>query len=144
MANKEVIRILMENDLRVTPQRTAVLEVIMTLEFHPTVDDVIDYIRLNLPNVPYGTVYKILDTFAKKGIIHKIKTSDDAIRYDAVKEKHHHLYCEDSEKIEDYFDDDLDKLLENYFRKKKIPNFTIKEYKVQIMGEFTRDGKETK
>lgn len=119
MANNEVIKILTENDLRVTPQRTAVLEVILSLEFHPTVDDIIDYIRMNLPHVPYGTVYKILDTFVKKGIIHRIKTSDGAIRYDAIKEKHHHLYCEDSEKIEDYFDNDLDKLLKTISGKRK-------------------------
>lgn len=137
MPDKEVIRILKENDLKVTPQRTAVLEVILGLDFHPTVDNVIDYIRMNFPHVPFGTVYKILDIFVKKGIIQRIKTSDDVIRFDAVKEQHHHLYSENSEKIEDYFDDELNKLLENYFKKKKIPNFKIRDYKVQIVGEFT-------
>ena len=144
MANDEVIRILINKNLKVTPQRTAVLEAIMTLEFHPAVDDIINIVRMNFPNVPSSTVYKILDTFTKKGIITKIKTSDDALRFDAVKEKHHHLYCEDSERIEDYFDEELDKLLENYFRKKKIPDFTIRDYKVQIMGEFTAAGKDAK
>lgn len=137
MANKEVIRILTENDLKVTPQRTAVLEVILGLDFHPSVDNVIDYIRMNFPHVPFGTVYKILDVFVKKGIIQRIKTSDDTIRFDAVKESHHHLYSQNSERIEDYFDDELNKLLENFFRKKKIPNFKIRDYKVQIVGEFT-------
>lgn len=144
MANDEVIRILINKNLKVTPQRTAVLEAIMTLDFHPAVDDITNLVRMNFPNVQSSTVYKILDTFTKKGIITKIKTSDDAIRFDAVKDKHHHLYCEDSEKIEDYFDEELDKMLETYFRKKKIPNFTIRDYKVQIMGEFTATGKETK
>lgn len=144
MANDEVIRILVNKNLKVTPQRTAVLEAIMTLDYHPAVDDIINIVRMNFPNVPSSTVYKILDTFTKKGIITKIKTSDDALRFDAVKEKHHHLYCEDSERIEDYFDEELDKLLENYFRKKKIPDFTIRDYKVQIMGEFTAAGKDAK
>lgn len=144
MANKEVIRILKENNLKVTPQRTAVLEVILSLDFHPTVDNVIDYIRMNFPHVPFGTVYKILDVFVKKGIIQRIKTSDDAIRFDSVMETHHHLYSENSEKIEDYFDDELNKLLENYFKKKKIPNFRVKDYKVQIVGEFIPAAKEIK
>lgn len=144
MANDEVIRILVNKNLKVTPQRTAVLEAIMTLDYHPAVDDIINIVRMNFPNVPSSTVYKILDTFTKKGIITKIKTSDEALRFDAVKEKHHHLYCEDSERIEDYFDEELDKLLENYFRKKKIPDFTIRDYKVQIMGEFTAAGKDAK
>ncbi len=136
MADKEVIKILTENNLRVTPQRVAVLEVIMGLEYHPSADDIVDYIRLNFPHVPFGTVYKILDTFVEKGIIKKVKTDGDTMRYDAVLEKHHHLYCADSERIEDYYDDELNKILSDYFKKKKIPDFTIEDFKVHITGKF--------
>lgn len=137
MANKTVIRILAENNLKVTPQRTAVLEVILGLNNHPTADIILDYIRLNYPHVPIGTVYKILDTFVKKGIVEKVKTDNETMRYDAVKEKHHHLYCADSERIEDYYDEELNKILDNYLKKKKIPNFNVKEIKLQIVGKFT-------
>ncbi|MCX6334090.1 MAG: transcriptional repressor [Bacteroidia bacterium] len=136
MADKEVIKILTENNLKVTPQRVAVLEVIMGLENHPSAENIVDYIRLNFPHVPFGTVYKILDAFIEKEIIQRVKTENGIIRYDSVKKPHHHLYCEDSERIEDFYDEDLNKLLENYFKKKKIPNFTIKDYKLQIVGKF--------
>jgi Fur family transcriptional regulator, peroxide stress response regulator len=136
MADKEVIKILVENNLRVTPQRIAVLEVIMGLDIHPTADEIVDYIRLNFPHVPFGTVYKILDAFMKKGIVQRIKTGDGSIRFDPVKQTHHHLYCDDCDRIEDFYDDDLNKLLENYFKKKKIPNFSISSFKVQIAGKF--------
>ncbi|OFY65155.1 MAG: hypothetical protein A2V64_11020, partial [Bacteroidetes bacterium RBG_13_43_22] len=116
--------------------RVAVLEVIMGLEYHPSADDIVDYIRLNFPHVPFGTVYKILDTFVEKGIIKKVKTDGDTMRYDAVLEKHHHLYCADSERIEDYYDDELNKILSDYFKKKKIPDFTIEDFKVHITGKF--------
>ena len=59
------------------------------------------------------------------------------MRYDNVNEKHHHLYCAESERIEDYIDEDLDKLLENYLKKKTIPNFKIKDIRLQIVGNFT-------
>lgn len=137
MPDKEVIRILAEKDLRITPQRTAVLEVIMNLDFHPAADDIVNYIRLSLPHVPFGTVYKILDTFVKKGIIQRVKTNGDTIRFDAVKDQHHHLYCDESDRIEDYYDDELNKILNNYFRKKKIPDFSITGCKVQISGKFS-------
>jgi Fur family transcriptional regulator, peroxide stress response regulator len=45
------------------------------------------------------------------------------MRYDAILETHHHLYCEETEVIEDFFDDDLNKVLEDYFSRKKIPIF---------------------
>ncbi len=137
MANKSVIRILAENNLKVTPQRTAVLEVIMGLDNHPTAEIIVDYLRLNFPHVPIGTVYKILDVFVEKGIVKRVKTDYEIIRYDAILKPHHHLYCSNSERIGDYFDKDLDKILEDYLKKKKIPNFNIKEIKLQIIGEFT-------
>jgi Fur family peroxide stress response transcriptional regulator len=137
MANKTVIKILTDNNLKVTPQRTAVLEVIYTLNNHPSADYIIDYLRLNFPHIPLSTVYKILDVFVGKGIVSKVKTDDEVMRYDFVKEKHHHLYCAESERIEDYYDKELDKLLENYLKKKTIPNFKIKDIKLQIVGNFT-------
>ncbi len=143
MADKEVIKVLVDNDLKVTPQRIAVLEVIMGLEKHPSADNIIDYIRLNFPHVPIGTVYKILDAFVKKGIVHRIKSSDNSIRFDAVKETHHHLYSEDSDRIEDYFDEELNKLLDSFFKKKKLPGFKISDYKVQIVGKFLPADKES-
>jgi Fur family peroxide stress response transcriptional regulator len=136
MANKEVIKILAENNLKVTPQRTAVLEVILGLENHPTADDIVDYLRLNFPHVPIGTVYKILDAFVEKGIVKKVKTDNGIIRYDSILEPHHHLYCSDSELIEDYYDEELNKILNEYFRKKRIPDFTIEDFKLQIVGKF--------
>lgn len=136
MANREVIKILTENGLKVTPQRIAVLEVVLSLENHPDADTVIDYIRLNYPHVSIGTVYQTLTTFVKKGIITKVKTEHEHMRYDPVKENHHHLYCSESERIEDYFDKDLDDILHNYLKNKKIPNFKIEEIKLQLIGKF--------
>jgi Fur family peroxide stress response transcriptional regulator len=141
MANKEVIKILAENNLKVTPQRTAVLEVILGLENHPTADDIVDYLRLNFPHVPIGTVYKILDAFVEKGIVKKVKTDNGIIRYDAILEPHHHLYCSDSERIEDYYDDELNKIIDNYFKKKKIPNFSVNEIRLQIVGKYIENTK---
>ena len=136
MANKTVIKILVENNLKVTPQRTAVLEVALNLHNHPTADYIAQYLRLSYPHIPIGTVYKILDTFVKKRIIEKVMTGDDIMRYEPIKEKHHHIYSTESERIEDYYDDDLNKILADYFRRKKIPDFTIENFKLQIVGKF--------
>ena len=63
------------------------------------------------------------------------------MRYDYVNEKHHHLYCTETERIENYYDEELDKLLENYMKKKTIPNFKIKDIRLQITGTFTEKQK---
>lgn len=129
---------LSENGLKVTPQRIAILESIMVLKGHPTAEAITDYIRKNNPNIATGTVYKVLDTLVENKIIMKVKTDKDIMRYDAILDKHHHLYCAESERIENYFDKELDALISDYFKKKHIPNFEVDDIKLQIVGKFKK------
>jgi Fur family peroxide stress response transcriptional regulator len=141
MPGNNYISILVENKLKVTPQRTALLQALLNLENHPTAEEIIEYLRLNYPNISVGTVYKNLEKFVEIGIIKRVKTGNEILRYDAVGEMHHHLYCTDCDRIEDFYDEELNKMLEKYFSKKNIPNFKIKDIKVQIIGNFTNDKK---
>ncbi len=137
MNKPEIIKTISGSGLRVTPQRIAVLDAVISLKNHPTAENVIDFLKANHPNIAAGTVYKTLETFVEKGIICKVKSDKDIMRYDAVSVKHHHLYCAESERIEDFFDEDLSKMIDKYLTKKVIPNFTIKDIKLQIIGTFT-------
>jgi Fur family peroxide stress response transcriptional regulator len=65
--------LLIKNGLKVTPQRIAVLDALYSLNNHPTVERIIDFIRKNHPNIAVGTVYKALETFEIKGIVKKGK-----------------------------------------------------------------------
>ena len=132
------IEMMNKKGLRITPQRLAVLDTVRELKSHPTAENVLDYIKSHHPNIATGTVYKTLDTFVKKGIIKKVNTEKNIQRFDSVLEKHHHLYCSSTDRIEDYFDDELDKLIERYFRNKKIPNFQISDINLQIIGKFDK------
>jgi len=138
MKNTEIREKLVEKGLKVTPQRMAILEAIITLKNHPTADKIIDFIRDSHPNIATGTVYKILETYVDMGLIQKVKTETDVMRYDAELEKHHHLFCKESEKIEDYFNEEIDGMLQEYFKNKGIPDFQIEDIKLQISGKFTK------
>ena len=127
---------LKDSQLKVTPQRVAVLEALSNLKNHPTADKIKEYVVKNHPNIAVGTIYKTLETFVEKGLVKKVKTEKDVMRYDAILDNHHHLYCADTERIEDFFDDQLNEVLEEYFQKKKIPNFKVKDIKLQIIGTF--------
>ncbi|MBK9389534.1 MAG: transcriptional repressor [Bacteroidetes bacterium] len=137
MNKEKIIAALKGCGLKVTPQRIAVFDAVINLNNHPTAENVTDYIKLNHPNIATGTVYKTLETLVRCGIINKVKTDADIMRYDAITEKHHHLYCAESERIEDFVDLKLDKMLETYLNEKKIPNFQIEDIKLQIVGRFT-------
>ncbi|BAX81286.1 Fur family transcriptional regulator [Labilibaculum antarcticum] len=134
----EISAKLNEKGLKVTPQRIAVFEAISKLSNHPTADNVIDYIRNKHPNIATATVYKVLDALVSNELIKKVKTEKDVMRYDAILEKHHHLYCSESDRIEDFNDEELNNILEMYFKKKEIPDFKIEDIKLQIIGKFTK------
>ncbi|HRH52735.1 MAG TPA: Fur family transcriptional regulator [Chitinophagales bacterium] len=128
---------LSEKGLKVTPQRIAVLEAIIKLNNHPSAENIIDYIRKNYPNISTATVYKVLDALVDNELIKRVKTDKDVMRYDAILHAHHHLYCTKTDKIKDYFNDDLNHLLANYFKKHRILDFEIADIKLQIVGKFT-------
>ena len=138
MKVNEIRNKLVEKGLKVTPQRIAILEAIIILNNHPTAENIIDYIRKNHPNIATATVYKVLDALVENELIRKVKTDKDFMRYDAIMEKHHHLYSAESDRIEDYFDTELNELLEKYFETKGIPDFKIEDIKLQIIGRFIK------
>ena len=128
---------LSEKGLKITPQRMSILEAIYSIN-HPTADDIINFIRQKHSNIATGTVYKVLDTFVQKGLIKKITTDKDVIRYDGLLIHHHHLHNSDSEMIKDYIDEELDEILTEYFKKKRIENFKIEDISLQIKGKFLK------
>jgi Fur family peroxide stress response transcriptional regulator len=138
MGVEDIIAKLNEKGLKVTPQRIAILEAIIKLRNHPTAENIIEFIRKNHPNISLATVYKVLDAFVDKELINRVKTEKDIMRYDAIMESHHHIYCSDSDRIEDYTDAELSKLLNKYFESKKIPDFKIEDIKLQIIGKYTK------
>jgi Fur family peroxide stress response transcriptional regulator len=136
---------LVEKGLKVTPQRIAILEAIYMLDNHPDADRILDYIKNRYPGIASATVYKILDTLVEKQIILRVKTDKDSMRYDGILENHHHLYNSETNAIRDYWNEDLDQLLKDYFAGHKIENFEISEIKLQISGKFLKNqGKELK
>jgi len=132
---------LKEKGLKVTTQRVAIYESIVKLNNHPAAENVIDYIKKNHPNISIGTVYKVLDSLVENNLLKKVKTEKDIMRYDAVISNHHHLYCAETDRIEDYGDENLNTLITEYFKKNKIKNFKVQDIKLQITGQFNNNFK---
>lgn len=133
---KEISEKLTQSGLRVTPQRVAILKSIYTLNNHPTAEDIAKHLKKNNPNISVATIYKVLDSLVEVGLLDKVKTEDGKMRFDPTINKHHHLYCAQTDRIEDYVDEDLDKLIKNYFKKRKINNFNLEDFSIQLTGTF--------
>ncbi len=122
--------------LRVTPQRVAVLRILLDLDSHPAMEDVIELVQKENSHISTGTIYRIVDQLFEKGVIGKVKTRSGLMRIDSENRHHHHLINSDESRIEDYHDPELDDLLWEYFSKKGIENFDIDRISVEIQGKF--------
>jgi len=140
--NIELLKVkLRDKGLKATQRRLSILEAIIELNNHPTAEEIIKFIRNQNLNIATATVYKALDIMVAKKVIIKVDTEKHIIRYDAIQEPHHHLYSAESNIIKDYENEEINKILEKYFKKNKIQDFDIEEIKLQIIGKFRNDEK---
>jgi len=133
---EEIRKRIVDGGLKVTPQRMAVLGAIHALGNHPTAVQIVDFVRDKQPNIAVGTIYNTLDVFVERKVISKALSDGVTVRFDSVTGQHHHMYCMESGKIEDYHDEELNHILADYFRKKKPGYFNIVEIRLQLIGKF--------
>jgi Fur family ferric uptake transcriptional regulator/Fur family peroxide stress response transcriptional regulator len=84
----------MDTDLRLTPQRRAVLDVLRSSHDHPTAQDVLDRVRGTSPGIGAATVYRALGLLVESGQALELDLGDAAARYDANTARHDHVVCE--------------------------------------------------
>lgn len=86
---------------RMTRQRRVILEELNRLQTHPTADELYNIVRVELPRISLGTVYRNLDTMTKAGLIRKLDIGGSQRRYDGIEEPHDHIRCLECGKVED-------------------------------------------
>jgi Fur family peroxide stress response transcriptional regulator len=102
---------------------------------HPSADEIYLSIQKKYPGVSLATVYKTLDMLVQNKLASKVVTDEDKVRYDPRMDQHIHLYCEKTNKITDFEDPILEKMIADYLTKTEIPGFQIKQFQINIKGE---------
>jgi len=92
----------MAGEQKLTPQRDAVLQVILAREDHPTANEIFEAARQRLPTISYATVYNSLRYLKEAGLVHEIKFGDSASRYDRETDRHDHAICNSCGKLVDF------------------------------------------
>lgn len=135
LTNLEIKARLTDSKLKATYQRIVIYEALLRLG-HPTAESIYEYIRGKYPSISLATVYKTLETFGKAGLVIKVQSNGEKHRYDANMESHNHLYCKKTGRIIDYKDEELEQLIHDHLKKKKLDkNFKINNIHLQITGE---------
>lgn len=133
----------MSKSLKVTPQRIAVYKALMELK-HPCAEDIITKVHQTMPTITVATIYNVLECLAQKHIIEKVNTCDNKMYFDADIHDHHHLYCEDTHQLLDYFDEELTQIIHEHLKAKSIPEFDLSSVQVQLIGKLKKEDKHIK
>lgn len=89
----EETTILKEHNLKVTPQRLAILTLLRSTHIHPSAETIYTNLQEAHPTMSLATVYKTLDSFVQNGLIQQLNIGEDSYRYDANTSPHSHLKC---------------------------------------------------
>ena len=117
--------------LPLTVQRWTILEAVLARQDHPTAEQVFDAVQGQLPGVSRTTVYRVLDTLVRVGVVNRICHPGAAARYDPKIHQHHHLVCLHCDKILDLEDQRLNAL--------KLPaidtaGYQVSEFHIHFRG----------
>jgi len=123
----ELIPYLKERGLRITPQRILILEAIISLEGHPTAED----IHRSIPYTSLTTIYNNLKLFVKLGILNELPYGNSLSKYELNHSKHYHVICQCCGKIVDF---NYPHLKEIEHVASELTNFEILYHQFEIYG----------
>lgn len=125
------IEFLKEKDVRMTSQRTAILENLLDGNKHPTVNEIYDELKDDFPSMSVATIYNNLKFFKEAGIVKELPFGDGSSRFDLTTVDHFHTICRHCGKIQDFH---FPSLVEDEDLAKAIGDFEAEDYRFEIIG----------
>jgi Fur family peroxide stress response transcriptional regulator len=124
-------RLCRERGLALTIQRRIILENLSSRYDHPTADQIYEAVKDQIRGVSRTTVYRVLETFVRLGVVAKVSNPHAKTRFEADTERHHHLICLDCDAVADCHDDRLDGI--------EVPTevcdgFKVRDFSLAIIG----------
>ncbi|MFD2132672.1 peroxide-responsive transcriptional repressor PerR [Pseudogracilibacillus auburnensis] len=126
------IETLKKSGVRITPQRHAVLEYLLTSMSHPTADEIYKALEGKFPNMSVATVYNNLRILREIGLVRELTYGDDSSRFDSNMNDHYHIICEDCGKIVDFHYPTLDEIES---LAEKVSGFEISHHRMELYGK---------
>jgi Fe2+ or Zn2+ uptake regulation protein len=101
----DIIKKMRDNNIKVTPQRIAIIKFLEENKIHPTAEKIFNNIIKDYPTISLATIYNTLEKLEEINEIYKLKITDDnKVNYENNLNPHHHFYCK---KCKNIFDIDI-------------------------------------
>lgn len=117
--------------VRMTPQRHAILEYLLSTMGHPTADAIYKALEDRFPNMSVATVYNNLRVFKEAGLVRELTYGDASSRFDANMDDHYHIICRDCGKIVDFEYPHLFQVEEEAAKK---TGFVVHHHRMEVYG----------
>lgn len=88
-------------DVRLTPHRREVFEILQASTDHPTATDIFTRVKDRAPGISLATVYNCLEHLTGAGLIKQVHLERGQSRYCANLHEHVHFHCETCGKVID-------------------------------------------
>jgi Fe2+ or Zn2+ uptake regulation protein len=88
-------------DVRMTPARKEIYDVLVESRDHPTATDVFIRAKSRVPGISLATVYNTLETLTQSGLIKQVNLERAPSRFCANRHEHVHFHCESCGSITD-------------------------------------------
>jgi Fur family transcriptional regulator, ferric uptake regulator len=123
---------LKEVNLKVTPARLGVLQVLEKSSKPLDIASVTHYLDKKQIKADQATIFRIINMFTEKGLVVPVQFNEGKFRYEyGPKADHHHFICENCGAIEDISDCHIDELEKEIRSKKKL---LIKRHSLEFFG----------
>ena len=117
--------------LKSTGPRMTILEALLNIKHPETVGEI--FKRLKKNKIDLVTLYRTLASFEKNKLVKRVDLHKDAIYYELNLEHHHHIVCTSCNKMEDFENIEIEKVLKQIALKStKFRN--IKEHSLELFG----------
>ena len=90
----EIKRICERAGIKLTAQRLAIYEELMTADGHPSAEEIYLRLQKKMPTIAVDTVYRTLATFDEIGIASKLHLANKRNLFDVNLAQHHHFVCD--------------------------------------------------
>ena len=89
---EESLKILKEQNIRVTQQRIEVYKLLLKEDKYLTAEEIYKITRVKVPAISLATIYSVLDLLEEKGLIKQIRIKPSKSCFGAAKDFHHHFF----------------------------------------------------
>ncbi len=123
------MEIFKKKNIRVTPQRIGVYEILKEAKTHLTAEEIYEKIIDKFPALSLATVYSVLATFRENNLVREIRIKPEKSYFDIRVEGHHHFLCYRCGRIYD-----MDIPFCETLKKREVEGFRIEEFQGYFYG----------